>query len=81
MKSVAIYKDRIKKSIDKIPGSKLKEALYFIEFLGDKKEIPLSVTNEKRLILNSAGLWRGEIEGIEYENILRSRWAERFKAD
>jgi hypothetical protein len=76
---MTIYRNRIKKSIDNVPASKLRDAFCFIEFLAHEKETLLPVTNEKKLILSSAGLWKGETEGIEYEDRLRNRWTERLE--
>ena len=66
--------DNLTEKLKRLPDEHQHEINDFVDFLLSR--IP-DTPDAARVLRETAGMWKGEAEGIVYENALRERWKRR----
>ncbi|MEW6129460.1 MAG: DUF2281 domain-containing protein [Acidobacteriota bacterium] len=60
--------------LTQLPEDKQREVADYVDFLISR--LPKSL-NANRILRETSGIWKDEMNGIAYENALRRQWKER----
>jgi hypothetical protein len=60
--------------LKRLPEEHQHEAADFVDFLLSRTP---ATPNATRVFRETAGLWKNEVSGITYENVLREQWKQR----
>jgi len=66
--------DNLTEKLKRLPDEHQNEVADFVDFLLSR--IPYT-PDAARVSRETAGIWKGEAEGIAYENALREQWKQR----
>jgi mRNA-degrading endonuclease RelE of RelBE toxin-antitoxin system len=66
--------DNLTEKLKRLPDEHQNEVADFVDFLLSR--IP-DTPDAARVLRETAGIWKGEADGIAYENALREQWKQR----
>jgi mRNA-degrading endonuclease RelE of RelBE toxin-antitoxin system len=66
--------DNLTEKLKPLPDEHQNEVADFVDFLLSR--IP-DTPDAARVLRETAGIWKGEADGIAYENALREQWKQR----
>jgi mRNA-degrading endonuclease RelE of RelBE toxin-antitoxin system len=66
--------DSLAEKLKRLPDEHQHEVVDFVDFLLSR--IP-GTPDRTRVLRETAGIWKGEVDGIGYENALREQWKQR----
>jgi hypothetical protein len=66
--------DNLTEKLKRLPDEHQHEVADFVDFLLSR--IP-ETPDAARVLRETAGIWKGEVDGIVYENALREQWKQR----
>ena len=66
--------DELAEKLKRLPDESQHEVADFVDFLMSR--IP-GTPDAARVLRETAGMWKGEADGLAYENALREQWKRR----
>jgi uncharacterized protein DUF2281 len=66
--------DELTEKLKRLPDESQHEVADFVDFLMSR--VP-GTPNAARVLRETSGMWKGEADGLSYENALREQWKRR----
>ena len=66
--------EQLKDKLAQLPEEQQREIGDFVDFLLSR--LPKSV-DPNRILRETSGIWKNEVDGVTYEDAMRAQWKER----